>query len=87
MISLIFRYIREDSFISAKEQQSAEYLLVRIKQQYIFNKQFMAVAKGTKEKLKDQLRLYEKNDILRCAGRYKNLSLKEDTKYPVLVAH
>ena len=87
VISLIFKHIKEDSFISAKEQQSAEHLLVRLEQQYIFNKQFMVVAKGTKEKLNDQLGLYEKDGILRCARHYKNLLLKQDTKYPVLIAH
>lgn len=85
MLPSIFTNNQETSFISAKEQQAAEYLLVRTKQEIIFGKQFMAIAKGLKDKFKDKLGLYEENGILKCAGRYKILPIKEDVKYPVLL--
>ena len=68
--SLIFNNIKDSSFISAKEQQSAEIFLVRLEQQRLFDKQFSAIARKTKEGLMDQLGLYKNNGILRCAGRY-----------------
>lgn len=50
---LIFSDIKESSFISAKEQQSAEIILVRMEQQRLFDKQFLAIARKTKERLMD----------------------------------
>ena len=75
MTSLIFNNMKDNSFISAKEQQSAE--IARLKQQRLFDKQFSAIARKARKRLTDQLGPYENNGILRCAGRYKNLPLSE----------
>lgn len=61
VLVLVFKNVKEGSFISAKEQQSAENLLIRMERQHVFGKQFMAVRKETKENLKDQMELYEDN--------------------------
>ena len=69
------------------EQRTAEYLLVRLKQQQFFSGQITAVKKDKRDKLKDRLGLYLDNQILRCAGRYQSLQMPEDKKYPTLISH
>ncbi|VDD84959.1 unnamed protein product [Enterobius vermicularis] len=74
-------------YITAMEQRTAEYLLVRLKQQQFFSGQITAVKKDKRDKLKDRLGLYLDNQILRCAGRYQSLQMPEDKKYPTLISH
>lgn len=83
----IFRNIKENSFIDAKELKTAEYLIVKLEQQQMFTKQFKALKEGKKEKLKDQLGLYLDDDLIRCAEPYKNFQMPKEKKYPVLISH
>lgn len=63
----IFDKIKGTGHINGQEKQSAEHSLVRLEQLRQYPKLFGIIAAGRKDKMKNQLGLFRKDGIVRCA--------------------
>lgn len=82
---------RTTTYLTSKELQSAENLILKHIQLHAFNDEIMRLKENrglsTKSNILSLNPFLDKHDTLRVGGRLRNSNLPEDTKHPILLPH